>query len=39
MAFFFGKKHTEKSLALIKAAANNRIKLAVPGIEVEIFDV
>lgn len=37
--FFFGKKHTEKSLALIKAAANNRIKLAVPGIEVEIFDV
>jgi len=36
---FFGKTHSDQSLALIKAAANNRIKSAVPGLEVEITDL
>lgn len=36
---FFCKTHSDQSLALIKAAANNRIKSAVPGLEVEITDL
>lgn len=37
--FTLGKTHSDQSLALIKAAANNRIKSAVPGLEVEITDL
>jgi group I intron endonuclease len=36
---FYGKTHTEDSLALIKAAAANRLEPGVPGIEVEITDL
>jgi group I intron endonuclease len=36
---FEGKKHTEKSLALLRTAAKNRKKLPVPGIKVEITDI
>jgi len=36
---FEGKKHTEKSLALLKAAAFNRTKLHKVGVEVEITDL
>lgn len=36
---FYGKTHSEKSLALLKAAAANREKTPVPGIEVEITDL
>lgn len=36
---FYGKKHTKKSLTLLKSAAANRIKPPVPGIEVEITDL
>jgi len=37
--YFYGKKHSEKSLALIKDAAMRRIKHPVPGIEVEITNI
>lgn len=36
---FFGKTHSEEALALIKAAAKNREKPPVPGIEVDITDL
>ena len=36
---FYGKTHSEKSLALLIVAAKNRKKLPVPGIEVEITDL
>lgn len=36
---FFGKKHSHKSIELMKNAAKNRVKLPVPGIEVEVFDI
>jgi len=36
---FFGKTHSDQSLALIKAAAKNRVKSGVPGLEVEITDL
>lgn len=36
---FFGKKHSKETLTLLKAAAANRIKPPVPGIEVEITDL
>ena len=36
---FYGKTHSEKSLALLRVAAKNRKKLPVPGIEVEITDL
>ena len=36
---FYGKKHSEESLALLKTAAANRTKLPVPGIEVEVIDI
>ena len=36
---FFGKKHTEESIDLIRAAAFKRTKLSKPGIEVEITDL
>jgi hypothetical protein len=36
---FYGKKHSKETLALIKAAAEQRIKTPVPGIEVEITDL
>ena len=36
---FFGKTHSEEALALIRAAALNREKPSVPGLEVEISDL
>jgi hypothetical protein len=36
---FFGKKHDDKSLALLRAAAIKRVKPLVPGIEIEITDI
>ena len=36
---FFGKKHTEESIDLIRAAAFKRTKLSKPGIEEEITDL
>jgi len=36
---FFGKTHSEEALALIRAAALNREKSSVPGMEVEITDL
>ena len=36
---FFGKKHSDNSIALIKAAALNRQALPKPGLEVEILDL
>ena len=36
---FFGKKHSEKSLALLRTAARNRKKLPVPGLKVEVTDL
>lgn len=36
---FYGKKHNEETLSGIRAAAANRIKTPVPGIEVEITDL
>lgn len=36
---FFGKTHSEEALALIRAAALNREKSSVPGIEVDITDL
>jgi len=36
---FYGKTHTEESLAQMKAAAVNRLKPPVPGLEVEITDL
>jgi hypothetical protein len=36
---FFGKKHKEESIVLMKKAALNRDKLPKPGIEVEITDL
>jgi hypothetical protein len=36
---FFGKTHTEESLALIRVAALNREKSSVPGIEIDITDL
>jgi NUMOD3 motif/NUMOD1 domain len=35
---FYGKKHSEESLILLKAAATNRDKLPVPGLEVTDLD-
>jgi len=37
--FFYGKKHSEHSLKLIKDAASKRVKLPVAGLEVEITDL
>jgi hypothetical protein len=39
LSYFEGKKHLEKSKALIRTAALNRTKLHKPGIEVEITDL
>lgn len=36
---FYGKKHTKETISLLKAAAANREKTPVPGIEVEITDL
>jgi group I intron endonuclease len=36
---FYGKKHSDDSLALIKDAASKRTKLPVPGLEVEITNI
>ncbi|SRR5258706_13079907 len=36
---FQGKKHTEKSSALLSAAAKNRLTTPVPGIQVEVIDL
>jgi hypothetical protein len=36
---FEGKKHSEKSLVLLRIAAQNRVKSPIPGIEIEITDL
>jgi group I intron endonuclease len=36
---FYGKKHSDKSLSLMKDSALKRIKSPVPGIEVEITNI
>jgi group I intron endonuclease len=36
---FYGRKHSDKSLALLKAAASKRVKSPITGIEVEITDL
>lgn len=36
---FYGKKHSEETIASFRLAARNRTKPAIPGIEVEITDI
>lgn len=36
---FLGKKHSEDSLALLRAAASDRVHVPVPGLKVEITDL
>jgi group I intron endonuclease len=36
---FYGKKHSDESLALLRATASKRIKSPVPGLEVEITNI
>jgi hypothetical protein len=36
---FYGKKHSDESLSLIKDAASKRTKPPVPGLEVEITNI
>ena len=39
ITLFFGKKHNEESLALLRIAALKRTKSPVPEIEVEVIDL